>query len=240
MTLTETRPGSTAAPKSRSEIHPEVNVIKEARRRHRRRIARTTVASLSVILLTTLSLLIAQGEAGRGSHSPSLDGTSGRSQPPYLASASTHLGFVLLPTWLPPGFSASGGGWIEPVGGLRIGNKTGVSVEYLGVSPESKPRANPVLFTLSYYGYHNPESKNIRLTATRYGFPPQGVFEALGGRHVEVNSAFEPGYFGGNTNSSASWVEHGVYVDVMAQGITKTQLARFVAGLKERPPPKSS
>ncbi len=123
----------------------------------------------------------------------------------------------------------------KPVGGLKVGNQTGVNVEFGEASPESKPLADPVLFTLSYYGYHNPESKNIRLIATRYGSPPQGSLQSLAGRRVEVHSKFVPGYFGGNTNSSASWVEHDEYVSVMAQGITKAQLSRFVAGLKERP-----
>jgi hypothetical protein len=203
-------------------------------------VARTAIVSLSVIVLIGVGLLASEGRAGRGTPAPSTNGASGRSQIPYLDNASAHFGFVLLPSWLPPGFSASAGGWIKPVGGLKIGDKAGVSVEYGAVGPESKPRVDPVLFTLNYYGYHNPESKNIRLTATRYGFAPKGSLETLGGRHVEVSSKFEPGYFGGNTNSSASWVEHGEYVDVMAQGISKAQLSRFVAGLKEHPPPKSS
>jgi hypothetical protein len=204
-------------------------------------VARTAIISLSVVLMAAASLLLTEGGGGSGTHSPPTDGASGRSQVPYLASASVHPTFVLLPTWLPPGFSASGGGWIKPVGGLKIGNGGGVTTEILGpAGADSKTRQNPTLFTLSYYGYHNPESKNIRLTATRYGFPPQGSLQTLGGRHAEVNSNFQPGYFGGNTDSSASWVEHGAYVVVMAQGITKAQLARFVAGLKEHPPPKSS
>ncbi len=240
MTLTETRPIAGSDQQAPPEIHRPFAVIKEAQKRHRRRVARTTFVSLSVIVLTVVGLLATQGGAGRGTPTPSTNGASGRSQVPYLASASVHLGFVLLPSWLPPGFSASAGGWIKPVGGLKIGNKAGVSVEYGGVGPEAKPRVDPVLFTLSYYGYHNPESKNIRLTTTRYGYPPQGSLETLGGRHVEISSKFEPGYFGGNINSSASWVEHGTYVVVMAQGITKAQLARFVGGLKEHPPPKSS
>ena len=62
----------------------------------------------------------------------------------------------------------------------------------------------------------------------------------IGGRHVALNSQFVPGYFGGNSDSSASWVERGVYMQISAQGITKAQLARFVADLNEHVPPKGS
>jgi hypothetical protein len=241
MTLTETR--AVAEPKSRqrqNDVHPLTDVIKEARRRHRRRMARTAMVSLSVILMAAAGLLVAESGGGSRTPSPPTGGVSGRSHAPSLANASAHPGFVLLPTWLPPGFSASGGGWVEPVGGLSIGGGVG---EIATVGPSgtaAKPRQNPVLFSLSYYGYHDPESKNIRLTAFRLGSPPQGSLETLGGRHVQLSSAYQPGYYGGNTNSSASWAEHGAYIEVMAQGITKTQLAQFVAGLKEHRPPKSS
>ena len=209
-------------------------LIEEARqiqRRHHRWVAVVT----SVIVLSVVGFLASEGGTSKGTPTPPANGARGGAQISYLTSASTHSGFVLLPSWLPPGFSASAGGWIKPVGGLKVGSQTGVSVEFGGASPESKPLADPVLFTLSYYGYHNPESKNIRLIATRYGSRPQGSLQSLGGRRVEVHSKFVPGYFGGNTNSSASWVEHDEYVSVMAQGITKAQLSRFIAGLKEHP-----
>lgn len=231
MTMLSERPQS--IPGSEETLNP-LALIEEARqiqRRHHRWVAVAT----SVIVLSVVGFLASEGGTSKGTPTRPTGGARGGPQIPYLTSASTHSGFVLLPSWLPPGFSASAGGWIKPVGGLKTGSKVGVSVEYGGVGPESKPRVDPVLFTLSYYGFHNPESKSIRLIATRYGDPPQGSLETLGGRHVEISSKFEPGYFGGNTNSSASWVEHGEYVSVMAQGITKAQLSRFVAGLKEHP-----
>jgi hypothetical protein len=73
---------------------------------------------------------------------------------------------------------------VEPAGGLKVGKKAGVSAGLLTVGPDSKTRPNPVLFTLSYYGYHDPESKSIRLTATHYGFPATGNLKTLGGRRV--------------------------------------------------------
>lgn len=163
---------------------------------------------------------------------------------PTVASASgpSHAkpAFVLEPTWLPTGFSASGGGYVKPPGGLKVGNEAGASVSILSVGPESTTRPDPVLFTLSYFGYHNPESKSIRLTALQSGVALSGGLKTLGGRHVALSSQFVPGYFGGNTDSNASWVEHGVYMQVSAQGISEAQLARFVTGLKEHSPPHGS
>jgi hypothetical protein len=145
----------------------------------------------------------------------------------------------LTPTWLPPGFSASGGGYVDPPGGLKFGSAVDVSVGLVSTNVPTAAQATavPVVFTLDYYGYHNPESKSIRLMGVKYGFRPSGATTALGGRHVMLSSSFVPGYFGGNTNSGASWVERGLSFNVMAQGITKGQLARFVAGLKEHAPP---
>ena len=195
----------------------------------RRRVAGRSSAIVATVIVVAVMAFAASASASQ------------RDMKDSEAHSSDPTTFVLEPTWLPPGFSASGGGWVEPVGGLIVGNTGGETTEILGPGgADTNTRLNPIFFTLSYYGYHNPESKNIRLTATRYGYPPRGNLEALGGRHVEVSSNFVPGYFGGNTDSSASWVEHGTYVTVMAQGITKAQLARFVAGLKEHPPPRSS
>lgn len=129
---------------------------------------------------------------------------------------------------------------MKPVGGLKVGNKAGVNAGIISVGSGSKTRTDPVLFTLTYYGYHDPESKNLHLVASVYGFGRLARLQTVGGRHVALGSAFVPGYFGGNTNSFASWFERGAFISITAQGITKVQLARFVAGLKEHPAPKVS
>lgn len=236
MTLTGTKP---LVEEEHSEERREMAVIKEAQRRHRRRLFRTAFVSLSVIVVATAGAMFAEHGGGGGTPSHPADSASNRSSVPYLTSLSAHPSFVLLPTWLPPGFSASGGNYVKPVGGLKVGNKVGVSVETVRAG-HTNPQPDPVPFTLRYYGYHNPESKNIWLIATRYGYGPRGRLQKLGGRHVALESRFVPGYFGGNTNSSAAWVEHGLFISVQAQGITKAQLARFVAGLKEHPAPNGS
>ena len=90
------------------------------------------------------------------------------------APAQKH--FVLAPRWLPPGFSASGGGYVDPPGGLQLGNRAGSEV-MLGFGSTEQPVR--VFFSLSYYGYHNPVA-NIRLTAAADGTPGSGPVTSLG------------------------------------------------------------
>ncbi|HVC71015.1 MAG TPA: hypothetical protein VNC61_12235 [Acidimicrobiales bacterium] len=129
---------------------------------------------------------------------------------------------------------------MKPPGRLELGNAEGEKVSILSVGSKPATRQGPVLFALTYYGYHDPESKNIRLTALRDGFTPPGTLETIGGRRVASSSQFVPGYFGGNADPNAAWVERGVYMQVSAQGITEAQLAQFVAGLREHSPPPGS
>ena len=89
-------------------------LIEEARqiqRRHHRWVAVVT----SVIVLSVVGFLASEGGTSKGTSTPPANGARGGAQISYLTSASTHSGFVLLPSWLPPGFSASVGGWIKPV-----------------------------------------------------------------------------------------------------------------------------
>ncbi len=148
--------------------------------------------------------------------------------------------FVFEPSWLPAGYSASGGGWVTPAGGLQVYPRTGVaaSVFSVGSAPE-RQRSTPVLFTLDYYGFHNPESKNIRLIASK-GLPlpmdgnRQGVLR-LGGRNVTMASHTE-GVFH-NVVTTASWDERGDSVLMTTEGLTTAQASRFIRGLVEHAPP---
>jgi hypothetical protein len=131
--------------------------------------------------------------------------------------------FFLKPTWLPPSFSASGGGWVRPSGGLRIG----------AASHESN-----ALFTMSYYGYHNPEDKWLQLVAGPGAGRSNAATDRIDGRNVALTSYFKPGPYGGGTFTQATWTERGAIVSIVAEGITEAQLARFIAGLQERAVPK--
>jgi hypothetical protein len=141
--------------------------------------------------------------------------------------------FVLAPSWLPPGFSITGGDYVE--GGLELGRATEVSASL--DQSGSAPKADRALFALDYYGYHQPGRENIRLLALQFGSPGTAATTPLGGRHVILSSHFDPGGFVGNVDTTATWVEHKTYLQVVAEGITESQLARFVAGLREQSPP---
>ena len=149
--------------------------------------------------------------------------------------------FVLEPSWLPAGYSPTGGGWVSPAGGLHVYPEAGgaASVITVGSAPDTQ-RSTPVLFTLNYYGFHNPESKSIRLVATE-GFPEptdgdsRGTL-SLGGRSVTIASHTE-GVFH-NVVTTASWDERGDSVLLITEGLTTNQAAHFVRGLIERKPPR--
>lgn len=230
MTLTQTPP--------RDDIGIPVELlIQEARQRHRRRV--TWTALVAAVALASLVGGLYLGGVGRSSPPPRRAAAS-RSGPDLVATKSTRPPFVLIPSWLPPGFSASGGGYVDPPGGLNVGSPSRLSVSTVSEgSNGGQAQLIPVVFTLNYYGYHNPESKSILLAGLGGGQAPSGPTTVLGGRHVSLASAFKPGYFGGNTYSSAVWIERHLYFNVMAQGISKAELAHFVAALKERPPPPS-
>ena len=125
---------------------------------------------------------------------------------------------------------------MRPAGGLRLGKKAGVTVTQFG--PGVPSRADPVLFTLTYYGYHDPETKSIRLTALRFASTPTARRISLGGRRTLLASHVDNSGFVPVTQTYASCVERHVGIDVTAQGLTRQQLARFVADLKEEPPPR--
>jgi hypothetical protein len=230
VTLTQTKPQHEGG-------GPQDLLIEEAHQHHRRRLIRIGVSALLALIALAAGAYL--GGIFRSSPSPGKEPPAQSDRSPATAAHATRPAFVLTPTWLPPGFSASGGGYVDPPGGLKFGAAVDVSVGIAstGATPVGQAKTIPVVFTLDYYGYHNPESKSIRLTGLRNGFPASGTTTALGGRHVSLASSFSPGYFGGNSTSSASWVERSVYFNVIAQGITKGQLARFVAGLKEQAPP---
>jgi hypothetical protein len=135
------------------------------------------------------------------------------------------LAFVLEPTWLPAGFSASGGDSVEPTGGLNVGGRQDSS-------------SHRTLFTESYFGYRNPEDKSLRLSAFRFTGPRLGGTRRLAGRRVVLTSSSQAGPYGATTDTSAIWTERGVLVIAVAQGVTDAQMAHFVAGLREHAAPR--
>jgi len=140
---------------------------------------------------------------------------------------------VLVPKWLPAGFSSSGGGYVHPPGGLTLGNQAATG----GISsPGSPQHSNPTLFTLTYYGYHDPVEM-IWLTASRYSFGISGPFTELGGRKVLLRSTVDKSGFVPIPQVSATWIERGVLMEVTSQAVTKRQVERFFANLKEEPMP---
>jgi hypothetical protein len=153
------------------------------------------------------------------------------------SATATQRQFVLVPKWLPPGFSASGGGYVDPPGGLQLGNQA--ESEAMFGSGRSAERPVRVFFTLSYYGYHNPVA-NIRLTAAEDGIPGSGSVTSLGGRKVYMSSSIDTSGFVPIIDTSASWKEHRLYINASGQVITEQQMERFVANLVERPLPKGS
>jgi len=147
--------------------------------------------------------------------------------------------FVLRPTWLPTGYSISGGGWISPSGGLRVYPNTGVSDAVL-TAGSSKQRSVPILFTLNYYGYHDPESKDITLTASPAKSPGAGTPRPntkLGRRRVNVYTYTQGALR--NLNVDIEWVEGDDSMVVTTQGLPTAQAEHFVEGLTRERPPRS-
>jgi hypothetical protein len=155
---------------------------------------------------------------------------------------TVHVRFVLEPSWLPAGYSANGGGWVLPAGGLHVYPEAGVSASVMSVGADKQQDTQqnlPVLFALSYYGFHNPESKSIRLIASKQASPPtggnnQGTLR-LNGRRVILTSHTEGVLH--NIVTTATWVERGDAVIVTTEGLTTAQTSRFITGLAEHKPP---
>ena len=153
------------------------------------------------------------------------------------ASASGHnrpirVTYVLKPTWLPSGYSTSGGGWVSPPGGLRVYPDT--DAESVFIEGSDKHPTVPVLFTLSYYGYHNPESKTITVMATpakSAGPGPATPNTKVGHRRVALYTYTQGALH--NLNVDVSWVENGDLIEVTTQGLTTDQVAMFVNGLAQ-------
>jgi hypothetical protein len=165
------------------------------------------------------------------------------SAPTAASAADRHqpvrVTFVLRPTWLPSGFSVSGGGYISPPGGLRVYPYTGVAASLFTTGANEHPRPIPVLFTLDYYGFHNPESKNITLLAepTKLaGVLPARPNTTLARRKVSVSSYKEGALH--NLNVDISWIEDGDAIDVTTQGLPVVQAEQFVEGLVRGAPPR--
>jgi hypothetical protein len=144
--------------------------------------------------------------------------------------------YVLAPTWLPAGYSASGGGWVTPAGGLQVYPDARVSSSRIEVGSDTSTTV-PVLFTLEYFGFHDPESKRIWLTATPAGSSsdPRSSTVTLGHRRVALTSSTQ-GVFH-NPVTDASWTEKGDAIILTAQGLSPSQVSRFISGLAERTPP---
>jgi hypothetical protein len=123
---------------------------------------------------------------------------------------------------------------------LLVYPRTGAVTLFSVGAKKKQQSSTPVLFSLSYFGYHNPESKSIRLTATKQVFPPavngrQGSVR-LGGRTVAMTSQTQ-GVFH-NPVTTVSWNERGDSILVTAEGLTVSPVDRFIKGLTEREPLK--
>lgn len=182
---------------------------------------RRTAGFLAVALLTVSSVAGLESAASAAGH-----------------SRPVRVTFALTPTWLPSGYSISGGGWISPVGGLRIYPNTGEGETVIIAGSKKRSPMIPVLFTLNYYGYHDPESKSISVMAS----PAKAVDEIgpgplnakIGKRNVALYH-YTQGAFR-NLNVDVSWLEHGDVIEVTTQGLPMNLVERFVAGLVEKNP----
>jgi hypothetical protein len=149
---------------------------------------------------------------------------------------TVHVRFVLEPSGHPAGYSANGGGWVVPSGGLHVYPKTGVTASVVSVGSDKQQDTQqtvPVLFTLSYYGFHNPESMSIRLIASKQVSPSmngnrQGTLR-LNGRRVTLASHTEGEFH--NIVTTASWVERGDAVIVTTEGLTTVLTSRLISGI---------
>jgi hypothetical protein len=158
-------------------------------------------------------------------------GAAGAANP----DSSVPVRFVLEPSWLPGGYSASGGGWVTPAGGLHVFPNSGANAMTVSVGRDGQ-QSTPVLFALSYYGFHNPESKSIRLLAFNESSPlriPNTV--RLNGRTVALTSYTEGAFH--NVVTTAQWDEHGDAIALTTEGLTTDQTSRFIKGLVEHRPP---
>jgi hypothetical protein len=181
------------------------------------------------------SLLVAASAAGVLLSTGTALGPAGAAK----QAAPVPVRFVLEPSWLPAGYSATGGGWVAPAGGLHVYPEAGANASVFTVG-SGKQQNTPVLFTLSYYGFRNPESKNIRLIASKEVSPStdgndKGTLR-LDGRSVIMTSHTE-GVFH-NIVTTASWVERGDTVFVTTEGLTTAETSRFITGLVEHKPPR--
>ena len=216
-------------------------LIKEARRRQRRRRASIAVAA-GVVVIVGLSygLFGHGGTTTRGSSSSSGGGNLGNQGQGRAATTS----FVLVPTWLPPGFNTTGSGRVFPAGGLGVGSSvtTSASAVALFANGTSKHVKLRVPFTLTYYG--SQEGEGIRVTAEEGmtpeemasflhtpGHTPGSSTVQLGGRRVTE------GTVDSSSTLLAGWIEHGILISASAQGVSQSQFERFVRGLVERPSP---
>ncbi len=141
--------------------------------------------------------------------------------------------FVLKPTWLPSGYSASGGGLVSPPGRLQVYPNTGT--ESVLIVGSNKHPTVPVLFTLTYYSDHNPESKTIRVLATpakSAGPRPAAPNAKFGHRKVALYSYTQGALH--NLNVDVSWVEDGDSIQVTTQGLPTDQVTRFVTHLVQK------
>lgn len=126
-----------------------------------------------------------------------------------------------------------------PPGGLLVYPRTG-GASVISVGATSRQGAAPVLFSLSYYGNHHPESKSIRLAATKEIFPANGHslqgFVKLGARTVIMASQTQGAFH--TLVTTASRDERGDSILVTTEGSANQQVDRFIEGLTERNPPR--
>jgi hypothetical protein len=114
--------------------------------------------------------------------------------------------------------------------------RTGEASLFSVGSAAHKQRRTPVLFTLAYYGFHDPESESIRLMAIGGSWPQTGQHTVrLNGRTVTMASSTEGALH--NVVTTASWDEHGDVVTLATEGLTPAETARFIEGLVEHEPP---
>ena len=122
---------------------------------------------------------------------------------------------------------------MSPPGGLQVYPNTGT--ESVLIVRSNKHPTVPVLFTLTYYGYHDPESKTIRVMATpakSAGPRPATPNTKLGHRKVALYSYAQGALH--NLNVDVSWVEDGDLIQVTTQGLPTDQVIRFVNRLVQK------
>ncbi len=96
----------------------------------------------------------------------------------------------------------------------------------------------PVLFSLEYYGYHDPESESIWLTASPANSPGPGAAKpnkTFGHRRVALYTYTQGALH--NLNVDVSWVEDSDVIEVSTQGLAVAEVERFVESLVKKNPP---